>query len=209
MKPSIEELFNSDRYIQLAELPYTEMIPFVQHEFAQRNNIIRGYIWLNISILLMMILIGARQMWNGEIGFWPFIAYIFLGFAITLTVLVPVHEAIHGLAYKMLGAPKVSFGGNLRQFYFYAVADRFVVGARGFRLIALAPFVLITIATIIGLYLTPVNIQWILWGILLMHTGACAGDFGMLGFYKRHDDGGEIFTFDDVSNKVAYFFQEK
>lgn len=209
MKPSIEELFNSDRYIQLAELAYTEMIPFVQHEFAQRSNIIRGYIWLNIFILLMMVLVGARQVWNGEINFWSVIAYTFLGFAITLTLLVPVHEAIHGLAYKLLGAPKVAFGGNLKKFYFYAAADRFVVGAQGFRFVALTPFMVITIATIIGLYLTPVNVQWLLWGILLMHTGACAGDFGMLGFYKRHHENGEIFTFDDVSNKRAYFFQKK
>ncbi|MBK7869173.1 MAG: DUF3267 domain-containing protein [Saprospiraceae bacterium] len=208
MKPTIEELFNDDQYIKLAELPYTEMIPFVQNEFAKRNTVIRIYIWLNIFILLLMIMLGILQSLNGQISVGMLISNTLIGFALTLTILIPVHEALHGLAYKLLGAPKVAFGGNIRQFYFYAVADRFVIGKNGFKIIALTPFVVISMIAIIGILLTPVKIQWICWGVLLMHTGACAGDFGLLGFYKRHP-GGDIFTFDHVKEKVAYFFQKK
>ncbi len=208
MKPSIDELFDDDQYIKLAELPYAEIIPFVQHELAQRNGIIRSYIWLNILILLAMLAFGTQQVWSGHIRFFQLMSNVFIGFGITFTILVPVHEAIHGIAYKLLGAPSVAFGGNVRQFYFYAVADRFVVEQKGFRFLALAPFAVISALMMIGILLTPLPIQWILWGILLLHTGACAGDFGMLGFYYRHS-GGEIFTFDDVNNKIAYFFQKR
>ncbi|MDX1939663.1 MAG: DUF3267 domain-containing protein, partial [Saprospiraceae bacterium] len=145
---------------------------------------------------------------HGQISIWNIINYTLIGFGLTLTILIPVHEALHGLAYKILGAPKVAFGGNLRQFYFYAVADRFVIGKSGFRILALTPFIVISMISIMGILLMSVKMQWMLWGVLLMHTGACAGDFGLLGFYKRHQ-GSEIFTFDDVKEKVAYFFQKK
>ncbi|MDX1942215.1 MAG: hypothetical protein SFU99_16745, partial [Saprospiraceae bacterium] len=68
MKPTIEALFNEAQYIKLTELPYTEMIPFVQKEFTHRNGVIRGYIWLNILILLLMIGVGIFQSLHGQIS---------------------------------------------------------------------------------------------------------------------------------------------
>ncbi|HMO38651.1 MAG TPA: DUF3267 domain-containing protein [Saprospiraceae bacterium] len=208
-KPTIAELQDEEQYVQIAALLYDEMIPFLQEVFTNRPPIIQHYIRLNELIVALMLGLGIWQVWAGHIIWYQVFLYIFLGAAIALTVLVPVHEAIHGLAYKLLGAPRISFGAELRKFYFYAVADRFVVGPDEFRKLALAPFAVISSVVVIGLILWPVGpVAWVLWGILLMHTGACAGDFGMLAFYQQHP-GGTIFTFDDVPGKVAYFFQEK
>ncbi len=206
--PTIEELWNEALYTKLAELPYTDMVDFVQKEFGIGSFTTRLYIGLNILVLLIMLVLGIWQIRSGLISFWTLITNVLLGFGIVLTLLIPVHEGIHGLVYKILGAPKVNYGANLRNFYFYAVADGFVLDRNAFRLLALAPFVLISIAAIIGIAFTSIYWQWICWGILLMHVGACAGDFGMLGFYTRHKDG-NIFTYDDVPGKVAYFFQDK
>lgn len=208
-KPAIEELWDETLYTKLAELPYNDMVTFVQKEFGIGSPTTRLYIGLNILVFLVMLALGIWQIRSGFIDFWALIAYVFLGFCIVLSILIPVHEAIHGLAYKILGAPKVNYGANLRNFYFYAVADGFVLGRSAFQFLALAPFVLISIAAIAGIaFAASVYWQWILWGVLLMHVGACAGDFGMLGFYARHKEG-NIFTYDDVPGKVAYFFQEK
>jgi len=205
--PSIEMLFSEEQYEQLEIPPYNDMIPFVQREFQYSTHIIRFYIILNILLLLLIIVIAYLQIAAGIIYFWKVLNAVFLGFAITLTLLIPVHEAIHGVAYKLAGAPKVSFGGNWRKFYFYAVADRFVIGKKAFKMVALAPFIIISFIGIIILLFSSIFTQYIILGILLMHTGACAGDFGMLGFYARFSDS-EIFTFDDVAAQKAYFFRK-
>ncbi|MFN7118764.1 MAG: DUF3267 domain-containing protein [Saprospiraceae bacterium] len=208
MKPTIDALFDESEYLLLEELPYTEMIPFVQRDFQYPTNIIRFYIALNVLLLIVIIGVAALQISAGKITFGNLFYAVSLGFAASLTLLIPIHEAIHGLAYKIAGAPKVSFGGNLRKFYFYAVADRFVAGAREFRLVALAPFVVISFTGTIILIFSPIFFQWLLWGVLLLHTGACAGDFAMLAFYARLSND-KIFTFDDVKAQKAYFFQKK
>lgn len=205
--PNIDTLFEDERYVQIAELPYSEMVPFVQQEFGERTPLIRFFIALNLLILVLMIVFAIIQVSLGQISVWKVIGYAFLGGTVVFAVLVPIHEALHGLAYKLSGAHSIAFGANLRQFYFYAVADKFVIGKNAFRFVALLPFFVITTLLIILLWLVPVGWQWILWGVLLMHTGGCAGDFGMLSFYNRHE--GELYTFDDVKNKVAYFFQEQ
>lgn len=206
MKPSIDELFEDEQFVQLEVLPYSDMIPFVQREFRYPTPIIRLYWGINILIVFIMLGIAYLHISAGKITFSQLFYAISLGVALSLTLLIPLHEAIHGIAYKLVGAPKVSFGGSFRQFYFYAVADRFVVGARSFRAVALAPFVIISILFFLLLFFTSPFVQWICWGGLLMHTGACAGDFGMLGFYQRLS-GSELFTFDDVAAQKAYFFQ--
>lgn len=208
MKPTIEMLFDKSQFEQLAMLPYNEMVPFVQEQFKDRTNITRLYIVVNIIILIVMIILGAWQVGAERIGAVVLISATFLGFFASLTVLIPIHEAIHAAAYKWAGAPKVSFGSNWKKFYFYAAADRFVADAKSFKIIALAPFIVISTVLIILIFIVPIWWQWLLWGTLLIHTGACAGDFGMLGFYERYK-GKDVFTFDDVTEKKAYFLKEE
>lgn len=207
MTPTIDNLLQEERYDKIEELSYAEMVPFIQREFRQRNQVIQGYIMLNIMVLVLMIIFGIIQIANGQIGFAKLIGLTFFGGTVIFILLVPIHEAIHGLAYKLAGAPKISFGGNVQQFYFYAVADKFVIGRKAFYIVALAPFIMITIIIMMLMFYVSVEMQWVLWGTLLMHTGACAGDFGMLSFYKRH--AGEVYTFDDVKAGKAYFFSER
>ncbi len=207
-KPTIEELFDESRFEQLAVLPYNEMVPFVQEQFKHKNNIIRLYIAANISILIVMMMIGAWQVGTERIGAVVLMSATFLGFFASLTVLIPIHEAIHAAAYKWAGAPQVSFGSNWKKIYFYAAADRFVADSNSFRIIALAPFIVISTVLILLILIIPIWWQWLLWGTLLIHTGACAGDFGMLGFYERYN-GKAVFTFDDVMEKKAYFFRAR
>ncbi len=207
MTPDIDTLFEDERYVKIAELPYTEMIPFVQHEFGERTRLIRLFIVLNLLILVLMVVLAIVQVASGQITLGRVISYALLGGTVVFALLIPLHEALHGLAYKLSGAPRISFGGNLSRFYFYAVADKFVIGKRAFIFVALLPFFVITTILIVLLLNVSPGWQWLLWGVLLMHTGGCAGDFGMLSFYNRHE--GEVYTFDDVSQKMAYFFQEQ
>jgi hypothetical protein len=208
MKPTIDELFIAERFTQLEVLPYEEMIPFIQREFTYPTPLIRVYIALNVLILMLMLVLGYLQVSSGKIEIGQIFDAASLGLAASLTLLIPIHEAIHGIAYKLAGAPKISFGGNCRKLYFYAVADRFVIGKRDFWWVAIAPFLVITLLSFVALFFVSLPLQWFFLGVLLLHTGACAGDFGMLAFYQRFP-AGELYTFDDVTAKKAYFFQQK
>lgn len=205
---TVEELRGDGRFECWLVLRHDELLPFVQEEFSRRSFILRFYILLNILLLLLMLVLGAWQAHQGLITAGAIIRYSTLGLALALTVLVPVHEAIHGLAYKLVGAPRVQFGADIRKFIFYALADHFVVGRPAFRLVALAPFAAISFCVLCCIFFVPLTYQWLLLGVLLMHTGACAGDFAMLSFFRRYRDK-EIYTYDDVPNRVSYFFRRK
>ena len=205
---TIAELRNEEHYIELLALRHDDIIPFVQDVFANRRPIIQLYIALNIALLLGLIIVGIWQAFQEVISGWTILKYAGLGLTLGLLPLIPVHEWIHGLAYKFVGAPKVTYGANLKKFYFYAVADHFVVKSSEFRIIALAPFVIINILVIVATFFVSIEIQWFLLGVLLIHTAACSSDFAMLSYYSRYKEE-EIYTFDDVKGKISYFYRKR
>lgn len=203
----IEELNNEVKYHKVLELEHEEMLPFVQDEFSARSWLVRGYMGLNIALVLFFVFLAVIHIILGWIGWWTLILYFFAGIGMTMTILIPIHELLHGIAYKMVGAPKVSYGVNWQAFYFYAVADRFVVGRPGIWFVALAPFVVITLSAIGFAFYVSLNYQWLLYGVIFMHTGACAGDVAILSFFERHSER-VIYTYDDVKNNISYFFEQ-
>lgn len=204
----VAELRNEENYTLLLQLNHDEILPFVQEEFSHRTGVLRFYLGLNLAILLYMVGLAVWQAGQGLIGIGTILQYTGFGIVVSLTVLIPIHEGIHGLAYKLVGASRVAFGGSLKRFYFYAVADRFVLGPDQFRFVALAPFVVISTLAFAATFYVSLNYQWLCWGVLLMHTGACAGDFGMLSFYARQEDR-EIYTYDVVEKKITYFYRRQ
>ena len=205
---TVAELQNEEAYEKILVLRHDDILPFVQNVFSEGSLIIRLYIVLNILLFIGMLIFGAWQLYHQLLSFWAQLGFFLLGLTIGLLPLIPVHEGIHGIAYKLVGAPKVSYGGNLKQFYFYAVADFFVVTASNLRFIALAPFFVINGLIILCFFYVGLKIQWFLLGLLLIHTAACSGDFAMLGFYVRYP-GEKIYTYDDVKNKISYFFRKR
>lgn len=205
---TVEELRQSPGHEHWITLSHEEILPFVQKEFGRKDWLLGSYLLLNLALLLFMVVLGGWQASQGWVSVGKMILNSILGFTLALSLLIPVHEAIHGLAYKFVGAPAVQYGSDIRKFIFYAMADHFVIGFPQFVIVALAPFLVINFFTTLGLFYVSLNYQWVLLGVLLMHTGACAGDFAMLNFFLRHRSEG-VLTYDDVENKVSYFYREK
>jgi len=183
-----------------AELPMMDMLPFIRKHIYGRflpSMIYWGFV---IAFLLWIVSIfflseaPASKAW----------IYICYGFAIAF-LLIPLHEIIHGLAYKHVGAKNTAYDVDWKSLIFMATADRFVANRKEFRLVALAPFVLITLLLLIIFPFCNALWQFAILGSLFLHTSACAGDFGLLSFFHAHRDK-EIVTYDDVPNKVAYFY---
>lgn len=201
-----EQLQQDERYQLLLILPHDNLLPFISEQLNSKSNTLRWYFLFNILLLLTLVVLAYRDVKNGLTGWDELLKYFGLGTFLAFTLIIVLHEAIHGIAYKLHGASKVSYGVNWRKFYFYAVADRFVAGRRTFTFVALAPFVFISALCIILAIFSPIELKWVLLSILLMHTGACAGDFALLGFYERHRHFSELLTFDDLERKISYFY---
>jgi hypothetical protein len=204
---TVEELQEHPHYEYWMELRHSEIMPFVLEEFSRKSPLLQGYLFLNLVLLMSMAGMMGWQAYHGIINIGSALQCWGTGVVAVLTILIPVHEGIHGLAYKLTGAPRVSYGADIRKFIFYAMADHFVVDSRRFYFVALAPFALISIFTLLPFFYVSLNYQWFLCGVLLMHVGACAGDFAMLNFFLRHQDF-DLRTYDDVENGVSYFYRK-
>jgi hypothetical protein len=205
---TVAQLRDHPDYELWLELKHHEIMPFVQAEFSRQSPLLRAYLYFNLFLLLGMAALMGWQVYHGQVALGKALQCWALGMVAVLTILIPVHEGIHGLAYKLVGAPRVRYGADLSKFIFYAMADHFVVASRHFYIVAMAPFVVLGIFALLPIFYVSLNYQWFCWGVLLMHTGACAGDFAMLSFYLRHRDE-DLRSYDDVQQGVSFFFRRK
>jgi hypothetical protein len=120
-------------------------------------------------------------------------------------LLIPLHEYIHVLAYKSQGATNTSYDVNIKKFYFMALADKFVANKKEFEIVALAPFVIITVILTILFFIVNPNWTLTIIGVLLTHTAMCSGDFGLLSYFEFNKDK-QVVTYDDIENKISYFY---
>lgn len=191
-------------YVLLDKLGHKEHVPFIRTYMKKKTKYSVFYYLINIFILGLAGYLFVNGYNLADYNFLDRFTYFSYGLAIAF-LLVPFHEYIHVLAYKLQGATNTSYDANLKKFYFMALADKFVANKKEFEIVALAPFTVIT--TILTLLLFLVNPNWTLTiiGVLLAHTAMCSGDFGLLSFFEFHKDQ-EVLTYDDVENKISYFY---
>lgn len=203
MKITPDEL-EKNGYYKLDELGHKEIVPFIQ--IYMKKNTKYSVIYY-ISNMIAFGLVGFLfiQDYNlPEYSIGERFSQFSLGLAISIALL-PIHEYIHVLAYKSQGAINTSYDANLKKFYFMALADKFVANKKEFEIVALAPFVIITVLlTILFFYVTS---TWTLTvaSILLAHTAMCSGDFGLLSYFEFNKEK-QVVTYDNIENKTSYFY---
>lgn len=202
MNIKVEDL-EQKGYVMHSRLEHEELVPFVQDIFRNSNVITKSFMWLNIILVAFLAYLITREVMTGS-SIWHILGQLGWGILLVLPI-IPIHEAIHGAAYKWIGASKVHYTANFRKFYFTAQADRFVVGEKEFYPLAFAPFVVINILTIVLMILLPQEFLLMLASFLFFHTTSCGGDFALAAYFYNHRDQGLV-TYDDVPNKETYFY---
>lgn len=206
-KVNIRQLEDETRFQLIKELNHQDMIPFIMEELQQRNLMIHLYVIFNLAILTQGIRFAIEQLGNTSL------LALFLwwvGGAIAgSTLIVPLHELLHGLAYYWLGAKKVTYGGNLREFYFFAAADRFVVNGRSIWPLALTPFLVISVGCVLLLLADfPTGLKAFGYGLFSLHSLNCLGDFGMLSFFWKHRQK-RLYTYDLVKTGKTLIYAQR
>jgi len=206
-KPDAATLERDSGYLKILELDFSEMIPFVLANIRRPGIIPLLYMGINISFLVFIFLFTILSVKNASItggrAFWQILAGILAG----SILVIPPHELLHGLAYRILGARKISFGADFKQFIFYVTADRFPLSKKELIFLAMVPFVIINLVIIASAVTWASRYTLFSASLLLCHNIMCIGDFAVMSYaFSRK---GRIFTFDDTEKKKSYFFEKQ
>jgi hypothetical protein len=190
-------------YTLLEKLDHANIIPFVKIYIQKKTRATIIYRIITFIIILSILAFFVEYSLSGKFN--PFvIAHFFYGFIFTL-LLLPLHEYIHVLAFRSMGAKKTSVRVNFKTLVILAIADKFVVNRKEFQVALLAPFVFITVILLVSLlFIVKFWIPAIL-GTLLFHTFSCKADMSLLSYLEFHKEK-EIAVYDDEAARVIYFY---
>ncbi len=200
-----EDLEDQSKYRQIIAVSYSSLIDFVL-DYLRRKSGLMIFFW-SACLIFLAIALFVRINLSGYFLLKNIITHSTLGLIVFPLLSIPLHEILHIIPFFLAGARKIRVGMDLKQYIFYVTAHRHVASARQFSIVALVPFVTVTIALFVLILFSPGLWKWSLSLFLFVHTTMCAGDFALLNFLwlNRHR---KIYTWDDADEKMAYFYEE-
>lgn len=209
MRLSPKDLSDNPEFELLFRLEHKNIKEFVKEQLRKKSRITKQYLWYQFSMatLLVSLITSGLILWYVKSAM--AILFVIGAFCFSFTLLIFIHEMLHALAYLLLGFKKISFGGDIRKFVFYVQADQQVLSHHELNFLALFPLVTIKAVTVAAILITIfMHSPWIWFWMVVMalHSFFCAGDIGLITFFKHHPDK-ELFTFDSKMEKCSYFYQ--
>jgi hypothetical protein len=205
MALSVEDLDDQSKFRQILSIPYSELVIFVL-EYLKKKSGLMLFFW-SACLLFLIITVFVRIKIAGHFPAGEVLIHSVLGLIIFPVICIPVHEVLHIIPYYFSGARKIRIGMDLKQYLFYVTAHRYVASPLQFRIVALTPFLVISLGITFLAFLLPGLWKWSLSLFLFAHTTMCAGDFALLNFYFLHGQK-KIYTWDDADRNIAYFYEE-
>jgi hypothetical protein len=205
--PGVEQLHSGADFELLLTMDFQDMIPFVFTQIRRRGIMSILYGLVNLLMIAFILFFLLRGLLSGTLTGKIVLLQLVSGFLAGSILVIPVHELIHGLAYRLLGARKIHFGADMKQFIFFVTADRHPVSGAQIIFLALLPFTLINLLMVVITFcLLP---HYTLFGasFLLFHNLMCIGDFAISNYVRLHQR--KVYSYDVVKERKSYFFGEK
>ncbi len=208
-KPTIQELNDAERFERIASVEHSRIKEFVIEQVMTDKKVVPVYMVYQTLLFLSGLFFFTRAIVLAVRGNSGYLLFSAASVVFSFSLLVVLHELLHGLALKITGAPKIAFGGNLRKFVFYAEADRFVLGRSAFFFVALTPLVVVQVAAIAGIiaFFSQPSVYFFLI-LMTMHSFFCSGDIALATVFDRYP-GRKTFMYDMTGERKSYFFVEK
>lgn len=205
MPYTVSDLEDAEKFSLLLRISYNDLLEFVLDHLKKKSPV--TFIFWTICLAFLAVAVYIRIRIAGSYPLSAIFGHSILGLVVLTLVSIPVHELLHIVPYYISGARDIRAGMDLRQYLFYVTAHRFVAGRQQFRIVAMFPFVLISLAAALLILTVPDLWKWSLSLFLFIHATMCAGDFALLNFYFINRKK-KIYTWDDADRKEAYFFEK-
>jgi len=204
-----EALQNQEKFELIDTVTYKEMKPFIIKTIRNKSLLLTVYAVVQgitmVVFAVIMAYLVVLSVKNGTVT--PSLKYYLMALGCSFTLLIPVHELLHALAFLVLGKRDIGFGMQLKQFIFYAEANRQVLNRKEITVIAFTPLLLVGIASILFCIFTSTTpLFYFGLGIFLIHFLFCAGDMAMVSYFNQQEN---IYSYDDRKERRSYFFKEK
>jgi hypothetical protein len=201
----VEDLDDETKFRQVLAVPYQELVHFV-FDYLKKKSMLTFFFW-SVCLLFLGITIFVRIRITGQFRLADIFLHSILGLIVFPVICVPVHELLHVLPYYLSGARRIRVGMDIKQYIFYVTAHRYVATPFQFRIVAIAPFLILSAVSIYLVFLLPWLWKWSLSLFLFAHATMCAGDFALLNFYFLNRNK-KIYTWDDADRKISYFCEK-
>lgn len=203
-RPSVEDLADTQRYQRVAVFRHHEPSGFLRDYFHAYLGHPSTPIWIFYALNAAALGLMGFEWFNRRLGM-DGVARFGFG-ALLAFALMPLHEGLHGLAYKVAGARDVRYRFLWKRLMAYAIAHRFVAGKREFFWTAILPTLVINPVLLALAFTTPAD-QRLTWlSALFVHVAFASGDFALINFFHVHGSR-EPWTFDDADEETSYFFE--
>ncbi len=209
-KMNYNDLINDPEYTEIASVNHIEIKHLVLAEIKKNLGWARVANMYQITGILAFVLGTFKAFIPFFItGEYVFLIWLGIGLIFTFSLLIGLHELIHAAAYKYIGANHLSFGMVWDKFLFYVQSDYEVLNYKQFKIVALAPAVVIGILSVLGMIVFYNQSPFFFFlPIFSFHSIFCSGDFGLLCFFQNRPNM-EILTFDIREEGKAYFYGKK
>lgn len=204
MKIEIFELSNKNYFLE-DKLTHSELHKFLNEKLKLNKRwFFYVYMMILISPLGIISYTITKNLITQELSILNCLIYVSVGLIISI-LFIPIHELIHYFAYKITGAKSVSFFANFKKFYFATIADKFVTNLSEFTFIAILPFTVVLIGTLISFPFLTLEFQVAAMVFLFIHNIFCSGDFTLLNYLASNK---EMITYDDKEKGETYFYKK-
>lgn len=193
LDPSVFEL--------LAVLKEDERFAFLRHYFWKVPTRITWAHHICSTLMLVALAISAALI---EFGLARWLALVVAGIGAAVIVGTPLHEVIHALAYKALGARDIRWTLSIRNQIAAVTAHQFVLARRDIMIVAGLPWVLITVLLSLASAGLP-SLRPFFLTALFVHHFASRGDWAYLSYFWR-TRGREVYAFEDADAGQCWFY---
>jgi len=206
LNPDPETLRSDPAYQLIKELEFQDIVPFVMEQIRKKTLFPVLYFTVNLGMLAFILILSAKGLTDQSLAWKRLFIQAGTGILAGSILVIPFHELLHGLAYRILGARKIIFGADLSQLIFYVTARPYTVSGMQIHLLTLAPFIIINLLTVITTVLIFQDGLLFSAFFLLSHNIMCIGDFAISGYVNRTE--GRVYTYDEPERKMSYFYQK-
>jgi hypothetical protein len=205
MAITVEDLSDESRFRHLLTISYADIISFVLDNVRRKTAV--TLIFWSVCLIFLGLAVTIRVNITGYYEIKKIFSHTLIGIILLPIIIIPFHELLHIIPYFLSGARNIRVGMDLSQYIFYVTAHRYVASPLQFRLVAMIPFLTVSIISLFLVFYLPGLWKWSLTLFLIAHTTMCVGDFAMLNYYyiNKHR---KIYTWDDADLKEAYFYEE-